>query len=848
MTTRQGLLQLFVSLVSIAGFFIGVAGCISYVRLGSIAGKAIFLSPYFAATVMVCSSMLYAARSFPDHAKQLAIATVAAIIIARLGPQWSDVWTNGRISSADFATALILAGCAAALMLDARVLSQNQKLRMPRRDFIVALLGVMASTLTSFALIEENIVTRQKVAQRAAKTVALDVEERTTRAKTMIRRLTERWSAISHAPEHSFIAHELSTFTRDFTFFRSLALVDETGAIVSEHSRDDAGRRWYADPATETGLGALLQKSHQAGPAQIFVIIQTLQDRQTTLLVSPVIRAGMPNWAIVAVLDLADMVTWAMRRADESGYFRLSHGGRVLYQTAAQPPATAVAGGDISIPVHDDLVLQMSYVYSSTDTDLDTEVLAEFIWLVGIIFTFLLIASQRLTRIAQKRAAQLSYNALHDPLTGLPNRRLLEEKLIWACDNAKRTKQPLSVVFFDFDGIKLINDSVSHATGDAVLIEIARRLQRGAGTDAAVKQLGGIEFALLFTEMGIAQVQERTEALITDLARPYHINDRMLSITVNAGIVNSDGHVDDPMELVRQADLAMLRAKRKGRNTYDVYTEDLTTEIAERIALRADLQIAIDTDALELYHQPIIEGCTGRVTGVEALLRWPHETRGYISPDRFVQLAEETGQIEALTDWALATACHHRVVMRQHGLSSFPVIVNISPLYFLHKDFVGKVERCLQNAHLPPDCLEIEITESVFLESEEDVIQKLTRLRSLGIKTSVDDFGVGYSSLGYLKNLPIDKIKIDRSFITDVISTSADAAIVQGIISMAHHLGLKVVAEGVETGPQFSFLRQNNCDLFQGFLFSRPVPFDALVDMLSQAECRLLPAEPERKL
>ncbi len=472
--------------------------------------------------------------------------------------------------------------------------------------------------------------------------------------------------------------------------------------------------------------------------------------------------------------------------------------------------------------------------------------LPELFFLAGLLITFLFTASLNLTRIAQNQSLRLRDYALRDPLTGLPNRRVLEKRLRAACEQARKDKTGVAVVFLDLDGIEFINNSLGHAIGDKLLIRASQRMQQLVGGKGVVAHLTSDEFVVLLTGMRQPEVEQFTRELIQALAQPYFVEHGGLRASASAGIRVSDGDVDDPLELIREADLAMLRAKQEGRNTWHLYTRDMSAAIAKRLALRNDLQQAMDTEALELHYQPIVDGHTCRVVSVESLLRWRHPERGLIQPSQFIPLAEETGQIIRLTEWALATACQASHALRKHGLLDVRVVVNISPLYFQRADFVQSIRRALQEAGLPGTALEIEITESLLLANKEEAVTKLAELRELGLYTSIDDFGTGYSSLNYLKNLPVDKIKIDRSFVTDIVTDAADAAISQGIISMAHHLGLKVVAEGIETEAQLAFLKRNHCDEFQGYLLARPAPMEALIASLSAGNCRIaLPGMPD---
>lgn len=838
MTTKQGLPQLFISLIAIASLFLGVGGIVTYIRLGEVADQPVFVSPYFSAVVIFCGLSLYAARSYSKHGRFWAIIALVAVLLGRSAQWISEAWVHGRGISADFATALIIVGALSALLFQSVL--QPPRHRASRREIIIALSGITVSMVISFALIEENILTRQRFAAASANAVTNDLKRNTEQGVVLVNRMSERWSAIDHMPSTTFIHDEFTRYMRDFSFFTGLAFVDELGQVKEQVSRNDVLTR-LASTTEHPELDSLLRQVQASGQSRIAVIQMSCCNPKTEVAIAPLAGSILSGWSIVAFIDLADMVRWAMARTNDNGYFRISHEDNVLYQSVDQKPSGMVAAGTITISDRGDADLEFSYLYTASNTSLDTEVRADFVWLAGIIFTFLLIASQRLTEVARKHSIQLSHNALHDPLTGLPNRRILEQVLKQACLRAKRRRRLVSVVFIDLEGIKLINDSIGHDAGDAILIEIARRLKGSSLEETAVTQLGAVEFVLVQVGMSLQQVQDHTQAIIDELSRPYNIDGRVQTMAASAGIVSSNGHVDDPMELVRQADLAMLEAKKEGQNNWHTYTADLSDRVAERLELRNDLQTALETGMLQLHYHPIVEGHSGRVIGVEALTRWLHETRGYVSPARFIPLAEETGQILALTNWTLFTACRDGMRLRERDLPPLPVIVNISPLYFQRTDFVDNVQHALDEAGLPAEYLELEITESVLLENKRSTIQKLTRLKDMGIRISIDDFGTGYSSLSYLKNLPIDKVKIDRSFITDVVDDPADAAITQAIISMAHHLDLQVVAEGVETVPQFAFLRRRNCDAFQGYLFAKPMPYEQLLPMLLQSRCHLFP-------
>ena len=442
--------------------------------------------------------------------------------------------------------------------------------------------------------------------------------------------------------------------------------------------------------------------------------------------------------------------------------------------------------------------------------------------------------------------AQLAYNASHDVLTGLPNRSLLEDRLTQGCQISLRYQRSLAVMFIDLDGFKPINDSMGHSAGDQILIEVARRMNQQVRPGDTVARLGGDEFIVILPDL--AREEDAllvADRIIASIAQPYKVAGIEMHITASLGITLSDGTTEPPTALIQQADLAMYKAKQQGRNTYQWYTEDLNQRVNERVTLRNELQKAIEAESFQLYYQPQIEGRSGRVVGYEALLRWQHSDLGFISPAQFVPVAEDTGQIIPLSEWVLATACRQARALLDQGWSGNVMAVNISPVQFQRAGFIDTVRAALEQSGLPPELLELELTESVLLENADRAIFVLHALKELGVSLAIDDFGTGFSSLNYLKRLPIDKIKIDRSFVQEVISDSTDAAISLGIISMAHHLKLKVVAEGVETEPQFAFLKKNHCDDFQGYYFARPMPLPLLEEFLRTQRDKVQGRSPE---
>lgn len=424
--------------------------------------------------------------------------------------------------------------------------------------------------------------------------------------------------------------------------------------------------------------------------------------------------------------------------------------------------------------------------------------------------------------------ARLAYHATHDDLTRLPNRSLFEERLSNAFAQARQHQYAVAVLFVDLDDFKPINDNLGHAVGDRVLEEVANRLIDAVDEQHLVARLGGDEFVILYPRANDeAEVVDVVERLLADLSHPYCIEEHELYLTASVGIAISQTDTTEPQMLIQQADMAMYKAKQQGRNAYQWFTQAFTDTASERLMLRNDLQEAIERQAFELYYQPLLNR-EGRLVGVEALLRWRHPTQGFISPARFIPLAEATGQIMPISEWVLDRACRDIQALAQQGRGSVAVAVNLSPLQFQRSSFLATLRQTLTATGLPSQQLTLELTEGILMENTEAAIDTLHALRHMGVGVSIDDFGTGFSSLSYLKHLPISTVKIDRSFIHELNQGDGDAAIVKGIISMAHHLGLKVVAEGVETAEQHQRLLDYHCDAFQGFWLGKPMPLEDL--------------------
>jgi diguanylate cyclase (GGDEF)-like protein/PAS domain S-box-containing protein len=449
--------------------------------------------------------------------------------------------------------------------------------------------------------------------------------------------------------------------------------------------------------------------------------------------------------------------------------------------------------------------------------------------------------------ITERKAAEetIRHLAYHDGLTGLPNRTLFEDRLTVTLAQARRKRRLAAVMFLDLDRFKVVNDTVGHAMGDRLLQSVAERLKALVREGDTVARVGGDEFTLLLPEVGrVEDAVDVAERILETLRDPWPVNGHEFHITTSIGIAMCPGDGEDAESLMRNADTAMYRAKDRGRDNYKLYAPAMNSRIAERLALENSLRHALERDEFVVHYQPQVNLETGRIVGVEALVRWQHPERGLVSPVEFIPVAEETGLIVPLGAWVLRTACAQNKAWQDAGLPPMRMAVNLSARQFQRRDLLDTVAAALAETGLAPEYLQLEITEGAAMQDVDQTLAILRELREAGVQLSIDDFGTGHSSLSYLKRFPIDVVKIDQSFVQDLTLDPNDAAIASTIIVMAHNLGLKVIAEGVETAEQLAFLRERDCDEMQGFLFSRAAPAPELDQMLRRNGRRSRSAVP----
>ncbi|HZW12282.1 MAG TPA: EAL domain-containing protein [Noviherbaspirillum sp.] len=431
--------------------------------------------------------------------------------------------------------------------------------------------------------------------------------------------------------------------------------------------------------------------------------------------------------------------------------------------------------------------------------------------------------------------AYILHQSFHDTLTGLPNRLLLEDRMKQATAHMGRQHAPVAVLFIDLDRFKDVNDTLGHAAGDRLLQEVAERLGHCVREGDTVARLSGDEFVVLLA--GLHDVQDAAvvaDKIVHAVSEPCQIGGKELRVSPSIGIALFPDDGQNMDQLLRNADTAMYHAKQEGRGRFSFFTHDMNDAASRRLAVGGALQRAIQQGEFILHYQPKVLASNGRISGFEALIRWPQENGEWMPPGQFIPIAEETGRIEPIGKWALQEAAEQVQRWRRECKDCCPIAVNVSARQFRQDSVARSIESVLQETGIPPGMLEAELTESAVMTDPSKAIQALHQIRDLGVRISIDDFGTGYSSLAYLKRFPLDKLKIDGAFVRDIATDPDDAAIVTAIITLAHSLNLTVIAEGVETAEQVAFLIDNGCDEMQGNYFSRPVPNDDALELLKR--------------
>ncbi|MBV8636427.1 MAG: EAL domain-containing protein, partial [Burkholderiaceae bacterium] len=465
----------------------------------------------------------------------------------------------------------------------------------------------------------------------------------------------------------------------------------------------------------------------------------------------------------------------------------------------------------------------------------DTGLHAEWLYRQGVQVEDGVVAIMRDISERKRLETKVRYQATHDALTGLSNRTLLHDRLNQAIAQATREDREIWVIFADLDRFKMVNDSLGHKAGDAFLLAVAERLQAIVREADTVARLGGDEFVLILPETSDSRMSVGTvQRIMQTISQSITVEGKEFSLNCSIGVSVFPNDGESAELLIERADMAMYRAKETGRNNFQFFTAEMNERLIERMRIEEALRDAVERGEFELFYQPQLDLSSGRVIGVEALIRWRHPEMGLVSPARFIPLAEETGLIVPIGHWVLESACTQAMAWERAGLGGLRIAVNLSTRQFAQPDLVQSIAAALRDSGLAPGRLEIELTEGLVMSDVENAIETLHELKRLGVQLAIDDFGTGYSSLSYLRRFPIDVLKIDQSFVRDITASSGEATIVHTIIAMAHNLNLRVIAEGVETREQLAYLRKHECDEMQGYYFSRPLPAAEVEHLLAR--------------
>ncbi|WP_432732449.1 EAL domain-containing protein [Jeongeupia wiesaeckerbachi] len=516
--------------------------------------------------------------------------------------------------------------------------------------------------------------------------------------------------------------------------------------------------------------------------------------------------------------------------------FRLRSGSP--HVTLARCAAAVVMGGAI-VGMHYTGMAASQFPLGSFCSAANSGIATDWLALLVIVVTLAVLAIALIVSVLDNRMAahtavlaeslaeanhELMHLALHDNLTKLPNRLLLEDRLTQAIQKAERDRSRFALMFMDLDGFKAVNDAYGHHIGDGLLIDVADRIRRCVRAQDTIARLGGDEFVLMLELAGPEGAATVAEALVDAIDQPFNVQRHLLSVSASVGIALYPDDGRDQRELMANADAAMYHAKDSGRNGYCFFEASMNANAQSQLQLMHDLRLALGRNELALHYQPKFDAISGRVTGAEALLRWHHPRHGMISPDAFLAHAERSGLVLQIGDWVLDEACRQMREWHDQGHADWSIAVNLSALQFAHASLPATVEATLLRHALAPSRLTLEITETTAMRDAEASLVILQQLAAAGVNISIDDFGTGYSSLLYLKRLPANELKIDRGFVNELAHDSDDAAIVSAIVALGQTLNLNIVAEGVETPAQRAFLTRLGCDSLQGFLLGRPVP------------------------
>ncbi|MCC2595813.1 bifunctional diguanylate cyclase/phosphodiesterase [Pusillimonas sp. MFBS29] len=795
-----------------------------------------FLIPAMLAAAIFCSSLGSLGRRVARAVSVLIILFCLHYLFFRLTGATTTTYEHTNNTGNLGALLGILSGCAT---FAASMHPVAPRIFAYRNLSMISVVGAFVAVFSWYALSGQNNITNYQYSHNVANRIQENLHREVSDQIALIDRMAHRWSILDTIPSETVINEELFSYLDDYEMLEHVFVIDPNKQVRWAPATQNQVPDWLSDYLRDPEVAAWLDNLHLYGQANIRAMEGVTAVSPRSLIAGPITSTAMKGWTILAVQNLEMLVAKVVGPSPGNIQFLITTNGHTLYDVVSnEGQLFRISDSPVLLPGNISWDMSSWYVqrWATTQT-----LLPDLILLICLAFTDGMIILRKQALQLLNRSEQLRYNALHKLLTGLPNRTHLEIELSETC--SAPDNYPIRLISFELDGIKLINDTLGHTVGDQVAQQAARRIANEAGQAHFVAQIESNEFVVLMRNASRGEALNLTNRILAACASPCEFENMELRLTASAGITSRHVFTDTPMDLLGEADLALGFAKRVAPSFWHEYTAELGVEVAERLTLRNELQQALDNNDLDLHYQPLVAGHTGKIVGIEALVRWRHATMGNIPPDKFIPIAESTGQITQLTAWVIDRACQTISDLHQRKLTDCHVAVNISPQVFDRHDFIALITSTLSRHNLPARRLQLEITEGTMLNDQTHTAGRLQTLKELGVHSSIDDFGTGYSSLGYLKALPIDKVKIDKSFAQGMTTASNDAAvIIKTMIDLAHHLQLQVVAEGVETIEQYQFLLENGCDQFQGYLFSRPLPLSELERQLGISNC-LLPGQ-----
>ena len=828
----QNFIRLFQFVATPAVFWIGVAGLVGSVRLAhTTASTFVLMSPGLALMLILCSVALFLAMSNVGAKKFWALLALGLIVAAHIVDSSLESWHGERIAFFFIATVLTVVAAVLVFMIEPDF---RQGLIAPDAlSICVTLLGSFVSVGGAYLLIERDVAQGQHYVEARAVTVGQALEMSFDRPIGSMQRMTDRWRSLETEPNVALIQQEFRSHIQDLDEISRISLVETDGTLGADIWNTPAVQGLIERAMQQGAFWSFLDSVRKAGQAQLSTPGLISDQPHIAFIAAPLGELSRATGFVVATVDLLVLVDRAFADDEPPCCFEARANGVVFFETQTmtdRPPVAVASSTAVSERMFD---IKITFWKEMLPGEIGWSFYPAGLVLIGLMFTFFASTTQRLAQLARFRARELRRRSLHDPLTNLPNRRMFEYELDQACQRSFEKGRRLSLLFIDMNGLRLINDSLGHETGDRLVVVLSKRLRDALPDSALLARLDGGEFVAYVTGMSDDELTNLARAILDVVSAPMDVQEQQLTVSAVIGMASTQTELVEPMQLVREADLAMLQAKREGSDPWSHYSEQLGRDAALRMILSQELKKAIHASELAMVYQPLVDAGSGAIVGMEALVRWHHQSRGVISPAEFIPMAEESGQIVELTNWTLLRACEDMKAMQSsHQIEPVPVAVNISPVYFQRSDCVEQIMGVLDRTGLPARQLQIEITEGMLVRDQVNAVKKLSKLRDSGVVTSLDDFGTGYSSLSYLRNLPVSKVKLDRSFVIHVTERDADVQIVRGVIEIVHHLSMTVVVEGVETAEQARLLSELNSDQFQGYLFSKPVSAAAMGDLL----------------